>query len=110
MRLLDLGDIALVLWAVPAIAAPVLYFLVRDSRGRRGVWRRDPVGMHLMAFMSAYAYLGVLGLIRLVTDGGLWFQAMRAVGFVALIVVTWWRLALIWQAWRENRRNYPPGR
>lgn len=93
-----LGDMMLVLWAVPAVLAPLVYLGVRD-------WRRTPLGIHLMAFMSAYAFLGALGLVRLIFDDGPVWQALRAAGFVALIFVTWWRLGLVAQTLADYRRS-----
>lgn len=106
MTLRALGDLAFFLWAPPAILAPLVYLFVRDPEtGKRFGFRRSPIGIHMMAFMGAFAYLAVLGFARLVFGETSWWAAMRAVGYLAIVAVTWWRLAVVWRAYRDSRRE-----
>lgn len=94
----DVGDALLLFgWALPAVAAPIEYAFVRGDDGRRLGFRRTQLGMHLMAFMAAVGFLALLGVVRLVDDGPAW-AALRVLGFVALIVVTWWRWLVVHRA------------
>lgn len=103
MTLRSLGDVVLVLWAVPAILAPLLYLDVRDVTGRRFAFRTSPMGRHLMAYMSAMAVMATLGLVRLVFDDGPVWAALRVVGFLGVVAVTWWRLLVVARARTESR-------
>jgi hypothetical protein len=104
-HLRGLGDVALLFWAVPAILAPIEFAFVRDDDGRRLGFRHTELGRHLMAFMAAYAFVGVLGVLRFVTEDSLGWQIARVIGFVALVVVTWWRWLLVHRARVDSGRS-----
>jgi hypothetical protein len=99
-----LGDLALLAWTPPAIAAPLLYLLVRSPDGRRFAFARSAMGRHLMSFMGVFAFLAILGLSRLLFDEGAHWELLRLVGFVALVIVTWWRFFVVLGALKDSRR------
>lgn len=88
------GNILLVLAAIPAVASVIVFAPVAS-------WRA-PWAIHLMAYMSAVAVPLVLGCVRLVFGDSPWFQALRTAAFGAVVIVLWWRLVLLILARRES--------
>lgn len=102
------GDLLLLFgWGLPAIGAPVEYLFVRDDEGRRLGFRRSAMGRHLMAYMAALAFLALLGVWRLAFGPGEVWQALRVIGYAALIAVTWWRWRVVHRARVESLAGRP---
>lgn len=92
-----LGDVALVLWTVPAVAAPIVYSRVPG-------WRRTPLGRHLMSFMAVLAFVSLLGCYRLAFEANVVWQVARVIGYVGVVAVMWWRLFIVAQTWFDAAR------
>jgi len=103
--LADAGNIGLILCAAIDTTAVTAYAL--RARGGHGKWWKTPVGVHLMAFMVAFAVVLDETAVYLVTSHQVllhvapplrpdWFAWLRGLSFVALIPpVLAWRLVLI---------------
>jgi hypothetical protein len=89
-----LGNVFLVLCAIPALISPIVY--------SRVTWWRSRWGIHLMAYMSAMAAVFTLGVIRLVYHDTFWFNVVRAVAYLCLVIVLWWRMLFVIQAYTEG--------
>lgn len=99
MTLRHAGDLLLLFgWALPAIGAPLEYLFVRGDDGRRLGFRHSALGRHLMAYMAAVGLLAALGVLRLLTDDGPLWAALRVVAGLVLAFVTWWRWRVVHQA------------
>lgn len=98
MNARTLGDIALVLWTVPAVAAPIVYSRVPD-------WRRTPLGRHLMSYMVVIAFVSVLGCYRLAFNSNIVWEVARLIGYAGVVVVLWWRLRVVAQTWFDAVRD-----
>jgi hypothetical protein len=91
-----LGNILLILTAIPAVLSVLAY--------ARVPWWRTEIGRHLFTYMAIVALLTLLGTVRIVFHPP-WFDALRTVTFALFPAVTWWRLALIVREQRETRRR-----
>lgn len=99
MTLRLVGDALLLFgWALPAIGAPIEYLFVRGDDGRRLGFRHSALGRHLMAYMTALAFLAALGVWRVVAGDGPVWEWLRAIGYVGIVAVTWWRWYVVHQA------------
>lgn len=94
MNAQTIGNVLLVLAAIPAVLSVIVFWPVAS-------WR-SPWGMHLLAYMAAVAVPLVLGCIRLVFGDSPWFQDLRTGAFGLVVVVLWWRLILLLLARREG--------
>lgn len=89
------GNVLLILAAIPATAAAILY--------AAGVtWWRSRWGRHLFSYMTSVALVLDLGIIRLVFEDRWWFAALRSVAYTLVVVALWWRLVFVYQAYREG--------
>lgn len=68
-------------------------------------WWKTPFGRHVFAFQSALAACLCLWALRLAIPDGGWFIALRFAAFAAIPVVLAWRLLIIIQTWRKQRRE-----
>ncbi len=99
LLLADAGNVGLILCAAIDTTAVTAYAV--RARGGHGKWWKTPVGVHLMAFMIAFAVVldeGAFAIIarwlRVPLPG--WFPWVQTVSFVALVPpVLAWRLVLI---------------
>lgn len=94
MTFATFGDVLLILAAIPSIAAPIIF--------SRVTWWRSRWGIHLMAYMAAVALVLILGLFRLAFGTHVWFEMLRAFSYILLVVVLWWRMFFVLQAFREG--------
>ncbi len=106
LLLADAGNVGLILCAAIDTAAAAAYGW-RNRGGTHGTWWSTPVGIHLMAFMVAFAIVLDEGAVYLLATGQAllrsapllnpdWFAWLRGMSFVVLIPsVLAWRLALI---------------
>ena len=82
--------------AVAFVISPVAYH-VRS----RGKWRNTSAGWHFMS------YMGVMGLVMFFAIGAVLFGPLpgwvRPVVWLAIAVVAWWRLWLIFTETRGDR-------
>lgn len=98
------GNVMLVIAAIPATVAPLLYF--------RAPWRRSKVGKHLMTYMLALAAVLDLGIVRLGLHSpreATWFSVLRLVMFGFLIIMLWHRLYVVAAAQRRQVQPAPAG-
>lgn len=94
---------ALITWAaVVGTASVVVHARVR--------WRETQVGVHLMAYMAAFALVLDLSVIRLLLGDSDWFQMLRLAVFVAVPVAMTQRLWLQIRAQRWPVCDTPPER
>ncbi len=116
LLLADLGNVGLVVSAVLTTASVAAYaWLARGQRGPHGRWWRSGVGVHIMTFMAAFAWVLDQSVIYMLTTTGVllraappfrpdWFAWERVISFDLLIpAVLAWRLAII------IRPPRPPG-
>lgn len=94
LSLAVLGNIALVLAAIPAFLFVVFYSLTR--------WEKTPHGRQTMALGASIAAILASALTRLIFDSRTW-EVVRFAVFLSIIPVLWWRLALLVQTQREYR-------
>lgn len=95
------GNVLLILAAIPATAAAVLY--------AAGVtWWRSRWGRHLFSYMMSVALVTDLGVVRLVAGDRPWFAAVRTAAFALVVFALWWRLAFVYQAYREGSPDESP--
>lgn len=95
-----LGNV-LIFWAAAVYAASaVVHLRVFD--------RRNPMSVHLLAYMWTLAVVLILSCIRITLGDSWWFQLLRTVVFVGVPIVGTWRLWLQLAAQREDRPR-PPG-
>lgn len=92
-----IGNVLLILAAIPAVSSVVVFWPVVSWRS---TW-----GRHLMAYMIALAIPLVLGCVRLVVGDSVGFQQLRTGSFAAVVIVLWWRLALVVRARWEGKPN-----
>lgn len=95
-----LGNVLLVLSAIPAIGSVLVYSTV--------TWWRSAWGRHLMSYMAAVALVLGLGVVRLVWGDSPWFAGLRATAYVLTTVMFWWRLFIVIQARRERSTKPAP--
>jgi len=95
------GNVLLILAAIPATAAAVLY-------GTRVTWWRSRWGRHLFSYMTAVALVTDLGIIRLMFGDRWWFALLRAGAYAAVVAALWWRLLFVYQAYREGSPDESP--
>jgi hypothetical protein len=91
---IDIGNLFLVLSAIPAVASVVVFARVS--------WWRSRWGRHLMAYMTAMAFLLVIGVLRIFFVDAWWFFILRMLGYAALVGVLWWRMFYVIQAASEG--------
>lgn len=97
------GSVLIVASVVPAVLFVVLYQLTAD-------WRRQPLGPHVMTFMSVIAAVLVLSTVRQFTTGDtLWFLLLRLVVFAAVPFVLWWRVIILIKTQLRKRRQRMKG-
>jgi hypothetical protein len=103
--LADAGNIGLIICAAIDTTATLAYGW-KARGGEHGAWWRSPVGLHLMAFMAAFAVVLDMNSVYLLTSHQVllpvapfrpdWFAWVRGLAFLLLIPpVLAWRLALI---------------
>jgi hypothetical protein len=90
----DFGNLFLILSAIPAVVSVIVF--------ARVTWWRSRWGRHLMAYMSAMAFVLMLGVVRIFFADTWWFFGMRMIGYAALVIVLWWRMFYVIQAAREG--------
>jgi hypothetical protein len=104
--LADAGNIGLIACAAIDTTAVLCYGWLNRGHGEHGKWWSTPVGIHLMAFMVAFAVVLDEGAVFLITSHQVlvsvapfrpdWFAWLRGLSFLLLIPpVLAWRLALI---------------
>ena len=112
--LADAGNIGIIISAVLTTGAVVAYAV--RSRGANGIlpWWRTPFGLHLMAFMMAFAVVldesagrmiatGTVTVHAVPFDAG-WFVWLSVLSYLLLVVpVLGWRLWIIF--WPPGRRK-----
>lgn len=89
------GNVLLILAAIPATVAAVLY-------GCKVTWWRSRWGRHLFSYMTAIALVTDLGVVRLFFGEQPWFAALRTAAFAGVVAALWWRLAFVIEAYREG--------
>lgn len=95
------GNVLLILAAIPATGAALLY-------GFRVTWWRSRWGRHLFTYMTAVALVTDLGIVRLAFGDRWWFAALRAGAYGLVVIALWWRLAFVYQAYREGSPDESP--
>lgn len=90
-----LGNILLILATIPAILSVVIYTRVK--------WYRSKWGVHLMTYMVTMALVLILGIVRIFFAEADWFYPLRAAVYVAMTVILWWRMAYIYEAYKESK-------
>lgn len=95
------GNVLLILAAVPATLAALLY-------GTRVTWWRSRWGRHLFSYMTAIAVVLDLGVVRLVFGSRPWFEALRVAAFGVVVAALWWRAVFVYQAYREGSPDESP--
>lgn len=88
------GNLLLILAAIPANGAPLVFAAV--------TWWRSRWGVHLMAYMCAVALVLDLAVARLIWGDSWWFQGIRAAAFALVVGALWWRFVFVIQALREG--------
>lgn len=98
MNIVTVGNILLICGAIPATIAPLIYLRVP--------WFRTRLGRHLMLYMISLAVVFDLGVLRLIigepTD---WFPWVRVAAFAFVVVVLWWRVAIVLSAQVSHDRE-----
>lgn len=89
MSVTDVGNVLLVLAAIPANGAPFRY-AYRVGRD----WWYSTWGRHLMAYMTSVAVVLDVGLARLLIPDSFWFSVIRTAAFACMVAMLWWRLLL----------------
>jgi hypothetical protein len=92
-----LGNFLFVLAAIPAVLSVLVYMRVP--------WWRSGTGQHLMSYMAVIAAVMLLGCVRLIIGRNEFFEALRTTVFAGVPVVMWWRLILLIQEQRGDRRS-----
>lgn len=92
------GSVLIAISAVLAVAAVVLHQLLAD-------WRKTEAGRHAFTFEVALALSLTLWVLRLAVPAGDWFLLVRLAAFALVPVVLAWRIRIIVQIWRSNRRK-----
>lgn len=92
-----LGNVLLVLSAVPAVGSVLVYSQV--------TWWRSRWGRHLMSYMVAVALVLTLGVVRLIWHDSAWFAGLRAAAYVLTVIALWWRLLILVQSLREGSHD-----
>lgn len=95
MSLTQIGNVLLVLGAIPATSAAVLY-------GFGVTWWRSSWGRHVVVYMASLALVFDLGVIRLLGGERPGFPALRVAAFSLVVVALWWRLFVVVQAYLEG--------
>ena len=83
-------------------------FIVAYHRYSNGLWRRDPIGRHVMAFVTADFLVFALASVRFIAGAGLdvgWFAWLRVVVFLAIPWTIGWRLLILWRLHRTSGRS-----
>jgi len=83
-------------------------FIVDYWRLSRGAWRRDPVGRHLMAYVSVDAIVLILGSIRFAGGAGLdtgWFAWIRIIVFLGVPWTIGWRWLILRRLYQRDRED-----
>jgi hypothetical protein len=88
-------DVAVIVSALEAVAFIVIYV-------RRVDWR-DPMGRHIMAFISSLAAVLVLAVIRIFAADAAWFAWTRTVVFLAVPITFGQRLFAVLHPERFSR-------
>jgi hypothetical protein len=87
-------------------ALEALTFVVGYHLASRGIWRRDPMGRHVMAFVAVDAGVFGLAVIRAIGGASLdtgWFALLRLVVFLGVPWVLGWRLWILWRLYRQHK-------
>ncbi|MCK2219686.1 hypothetical protein MF672_038710 [Actinomadura sp. ATCC 31491] len=92
------GSILITISALLALAAVVAHQMLAR-------WWRTPAGRHAFSFEAVLALSLTLWAVRLAVPEGDWFLAVRLAAFALVPVVLAWRLIVIVQTWRRNRRS-----
>lgn len=90
-----LGNILLILAAIPAIASVAIYSRVK--------WYKSKWGIHLMSYMIAMAAILTLGIVRMFFVDAVWFPPLRATAYTAMTGILWWRMLYVYKAYKESK-------
>ncbi|MEV4287339.1 hypothetical protein AB0K40_17685 [Nonomuraea bangladeshensis] len=93
-----IGSALIGLTAVLAIAAVVVHQLLAR-------WWETEAGRHAFTFELALALSLTLWAVRLAVPEGDWFLAVRLIAFALVPIALAWRIRIIVQIWRRNRRR-----
>lgn len=92
------GSLLIGLTTVLAITAVALHQLLAR-------WWETEAGRHAFTFEAVLALSLTLWTLRLVVPVGDWFLVVRLAAFALLPVALAWRIRIIVQTWRRNRRR-----
>jgi len=96
-----IGSVLVIVSAVMALT-----FIIGYHVSSNGLWRRDPIGRHVMAFVTADFLVFALAAVRFIAGASLdtgWFAWVRVVVFMAIPWTIGWRLLILWRLYRQNR-------
>lgn len=90
-----LGSVLMLIAAAGLIPSPLAY-----QWRSKGVWRRHPLGWHLMAYMGVFAAVMVLAVVNTLRNGLVPPPSdlplfVRALVWECVGIVAWWRLVVI---------------
>lgn len=92
-----------VLVIVSALLA--LTFIIGYHVFSQGAWWTDPIGRHVMAFVTADFLVFALAAVRLAFGASLdtgWFVWLRVVVFLAIPWTIGWRIWILWKLRKER--------
>lgn len=92
------GSLLIGVTTVLAVACVVVHQLLAR-------WWKTGSGRHVFTFEAVLALSLSLWSLRLIVPEGDWFQVVRLVAFAGMPFVLAWRIRIIVQTWRKERRR-----